>query len=151
MAWLKAQDEKSTNWVKEQIDILNRKGWYHSIQLPDGRVIEGVQSVDHLKGRIARFPVPENLAGKRVLDIGAWDGWFSFEMERRGAEVVAVDCIDMEKFRIAHELLGSKVDSASSMWTSFAPPLPAASISCSSWGCCTTCDIRCSRSSVFAS
>ena len=32
-------------------------------------------------------------AGKRVLDIGAWDGWFSFEMERRGAEVVAIDTI----------------------------------------------------------
>lgn len=110
MAWLKAQDDKSTKWVKEQIDILAQKGWYHSIQLPDGRVLEGVQSIDHLKSRIARFPVPEDLSGKRVLDVGAWDGWFSFEMERRGAEVVAVDCIDMEKFRIAHELLGSKVD-----------------------------------------
>jgi len=110
MAWLKAQDEKSTKWVKEQIDILNQKGWYHSIQLPDGQVIEGVQSIDHLKARIGRFPIPEDLTGKRVLDVGAWDGWFSFEMERRGAEVVAVDCVDMEKFRIAHQLLGSKVD-----------------------------------------
>jgi len=110
MAWLKAGDDKSTKWVKEQIDILNQKGWYHSIQLPDGQVIEGVQGIDHLKARIARFPIPEDLSGKRVLDIGAWDGWFSFEMERRGAEVMAVDCIDFEKFRIAHELLGSKVD-----------------------------------------
>jgi tRNA (mo5U34)-methyltransferase len=110
MAWLKAQDDKSTKWVKEQIDILNQKGWYHSIQLPDGRVIEGVQGIDHLQKRIGRFPIPEDLTGKRVLDVGAWDGWFSFEMERRGAEVMAVDCIDVEKFRIAHELLGSKVD-----------------------------------------
>ncbi len=110
MAWLKARDEESTKWVKEQIDILASKGWYHSIQLPDGRVIEGVQGIEHLKNRIARFPIPEDLRGKRVLDVGAWDGWFSFEMERRGAEVVAVDCVDMEKFRIAHELLGSKVE-----------------------------------------
>ena len=110
MAWLKAQDDKSTQWVKELIDILNRKGLYHSIELPDGRVLEGVQSVDHLKMRLGQFPVPEDLTGKRVLDIGAWDGWFSFEMERRGAEVMAVDCVEMEKFRIAHGLLGSKVD-----------------------------------------
>lgn len=107
---LKAQDERSTEWVKEQIEILNRKGLYHSIQLPDGRVLEGVQGVEHLKMRLSQFPVPEDLTGKRVLDIGAWDGWFSFEMERRGAEVVAVDCIDVEKFRLARELLGSKVD-----------------------------------------
>lgn len=110
MACIKAKDEKFANCVKEQIDILNRKGWYHSIQLPDGRVLEGVQSIKQLKNRIARFPVPQDLNGKRVLDIGAWDGWFSFEMERRGAEVMAVDCVDMEKFRTAHQLLGSKVD-----------------------------------------
>jgi tRNA (mo5U34)-methyltransferase len=110
MAWLKAQDEQSTNWVKEQIDLLNRKGWYHSIRLPGGEVLEGVQSIAHLQERLARFPVPQDLSGKRVLDIGAWDGWFSFEMERRGAEVMAVDCIDIDKFRIAKQLLGSKVD-----------------------------------------
>lgn len=46
MAWLKAGDDKSTKWVKEQIGILNQKGWYHSIQLPDGQVIEGVQPID---------------------------------------------------------------------------------------------------------
>ncbi len=110
MVWFKARDEDSTTWVKEQIAILSQKGWYHSIELPDGRVLEGVQGVDHLRKRLARFPVPEDLRGKRVLDVGAWDGWFSFEMERRGAQVVAVDCIDVERFRIAKDLLGSSVD-----------------------------------------
>ena len=34
--------------------------------------------------------LPDDLSGKRVLDIGAWNGCFSFECERRGAkEVVA--------------------------------------------------------------
>jgi tRNA (mo5U34)-methyltransferase len=48
-------------------------------------VIPGFQSIEQLRRRISQFPIPENLTGKRVLDIGAWDGWFSFEMERRGA------------------------------------------------------------------
>ena len=85
-------------------------GWWHSFELPDGRTIEGVNSIDGLKRRAALFPIAPNLAGKRVLDIGAWDGWFSFEMERRGAEVVAVDCVDNRNFREIHSTLGSKVD-----------------------------------------
>ncbi len=110
MVWFKARDGDSTAWVKEQIALLSQKGWYHSIELPDGHVLEGVQSIDHLKNRLARFPVPDDLRGKRVLDVGAWDGWFSFEMERRGAEVVAVDCVDMDTFRTAKKLLGARVD-----------------------------------------
>jgi SAM-dependent methyltransferase len=54
--------------------------------------------------------VPGNLKGKKVLDIGASDGWFSFEMERRGAEVTAVDCVRNERFLLAHQLLGSRVN-----------------------------------------
>jgi len=36
--------------------------------------------------------MPERLDGKSVLDIGAWDGFYSFEAERRGAaRVLATD------------------------------------------------------------
>ena len=110
MPLLKAQDAWSKDWIRQQIAALKEKGWYHSIELPDGQVLEGIQSISHLKKRLARFPVPADLTGKRVLDIGAWDGWFSFEMERRGAEVVAVDCVEMERFRLARQLLNSNVD-----------------------------------------
>jgi tRNA (mo5U34)-methyltransferase len=41
--------------------------------------------------RLRLLQMPEDLTGKTVLDIGAWDGWFSFEFERRGAIVTAVD------------------------------------------------------------
>ena len=42
--------------------------------------------------RLARLDLPASLAGASVLDIGAWDGFFSFEAERRGAaRVVAAD------------------------------------------------------------
>src|SRR5438067_5295547 len=39
----------------------------------------------------ADMELPEDLSGKRVLDIGAWNGCLSFECERRGArEVLAL-------------------------------------------------------------
>jgi tRNA (mo5U34)-methyltransferase len=89
---------------------LAEKGWYHSFELPDGTLISGVMDLDHQRGRFARFPIPEDLRGKRVLDIGAWDGWFSFEAERRGAGVTAIDCVEVANFLSIHRRLESKVD-----------------------------------------
>jgi tRNA (mo5U34)-methyltransferase len=83
---------------------------YHSIDLPDGSVLPGLQSVEHLRWRLGLFGLPNDLRGKRVLDIGAWDGWFSFECERRGAEVVAVDCVALDTFIEAKRLIGSRVE-----------------------------------------
>jgi tRNA (mo5U34)-methyltransferase len=99
-----------TSATRKQIEELKRLGFYHSISLPDGRVIPGFQSIDQLRLRLAQFPIPADLTGKRVLDIGAWDGWFSFEMERRGASVMAVDATEQPRFKAAKELLGSKVE-----------------------------------------
>jgi len=107
---VEARNQLYTRETQKQIGELNRLGWYHSIQLPDGQVIQGLQSLEQLRTRLAQFPIPEDLRGKRVLDIGAWDGWFSFEMERRGAEVLAVDSAEHTQFRVARELLGSKVE-----------------------------------------
>ncbi len=95
---------------RKNLDELARLGWYHSMELPDGRVIPGYQSLEVLRRRAAQFPIPADLRGMRVLDIGAWDGWFSFEMERRGAQVVAVDSTPFERFRVARDLLGSHVE-----------------------------------------
>src|ERR1700683_2040738 len=94
----------------ERLQALDRLGWYHSMELPDGRVIAGFQSIEHLRMRIAQFPIPADLRGQRVLDIGAWDGWFSFEMERRGAQVLAIDNWDNPRFHEAHALLNSRVE-----------------------------------------
>jgi tRNA (mo5U34)-methyltransferase len=88
----------------------SEKGWWHSFELPDGTRIDGVNTLDSLKNRIAQFPVPEDLRGKRVLDIGTWDGWFAFEMERRGADVVAIDCWENPLFHEMHARLQSKVE-----------------------------------------
>src|SRR5580658_11177183 len=79
----------ATDPNRKKLEELARLGWYHSMELPDGRVIPGFQSLEVLRKRLAQFPVPGDLRGKRALDIGAWDGWFSFELERRGAQVMA--------------------------------------------------------------
>ena len=89
---------------------LAQKGWFHSFRLPDGTFYDGHLSLEELERRVSRMPIPADLSGRRVLDIGAWDGWFSFEMERRGAEVVAIDCVEVKNFRKIHAALGSKVD-----------------------------------------
>lgn len=86
------------------------KGWYHSFDLPDGTHIEGFISMDILKWRWSQFPLPADFKGKRVLDTGAWDGWFSFEAERRGAGVLAMDCVEVPHFLEIHRKLGSHVD-----------------------------------------
>jgi tRNA (mo5U34)-methyltransferase len=87
---------------------LAQKGWYHSFELPDGTAIQGVMQLDWQRKRWERYPIPPDLTGKRVLDIGAWDGWFSFEAERRGAEVTSVDCVEIPNYLHIHRTLASK-------------------------------------------
>jgi tRNA (mo5U34)-methyltransferase len=63
-------------------------GWYHTLELPHGVVTPGWFD---LRGLVARLPWPQ-VAGLRCLDVATWDGFFAFELERRGAaEVVATD------------------------------------------------------------
>jgi tRNA (mo5U34)-methyltransferase len=65
--------------------------WWHSIDLGRGVVTQGHKSSQRLEEELAAYQFPD-LKGRTVLDIGAWDGFFSFEAERRGAaRVVALD------------------------------------------------------------
>ena len=89
---------------------LQATGWWHSIDLGDGYVTPGVRKLDDLQERYNSFRLPDDLSGKRVLDIGCWDGFFSFEAERHGAEVVAIDRWRPENFFKAHHALNSKVE-----------------------------------------
>jgi len=111
----------------ELLERARSLGWYHTIELP-GHTTEGM--FDH-RPFVDRYGIPERLDGLRCLDVGTWDGYWAFEMERRGAaEVHAIDLDDEaaldwpynrrpasfsehrrgEGFRIARELLGSKVE-----------------------------------------
>jgi tRNA (mo5U34)-methyltransferase len=89
---------------------LAEKGWFHSFELPDGTRIEGCMPLAWQRQRWSRFPIPADLSGKRLLDIGAWDGWFSFEAERRGAAVTSVDCFESAGYLQMHARLGSRAE-----------------------------------------
>jgi len=65
--------------------------WYHSLELAPGYVTPGMFD---LRDQIGQYHLPARLDGLRVLDVGTWDGFWAFEMERRGAEVVALDLDD---------------------------------------------------------
>lgn len=90
--------------------------WFHRIDLGDGVVTPGL---DDTPAKLQRLRLPESFAGRTVLDIGAWDGFFSFEAERRGASrVVAADSFCWSGdgwgrkagFELARRALNSKVE-----------------------------------------
>lgn len=90
--------------------------WYHPIEL--GHVVTRPQW--HIRRRFRRrlglLSLPPDMTGMSVLDVGAWDGFFSFECERRGAaRVVAIDSYAWEHygmtgFNLARDVLRSKVE-----------------------------------------
>jgi tRNA (mo5U34)-methyltransferase len=94
--------------------------WWHSIDLGHGIVTKGVDQAQ--AQRLSRLHLPADLSGRSVLDIGAWDGFFSFEAERRGASrIVAADYYSWHGtgwgtgqgkagFQLARETLGSRVE-----------------------------------------
>jgi tRNA (mo5U34)-methyltransferase len=64
-------------------------GWYHTIELGDGLVSKGVY--DH-RSVVDRYGLPESMEGKSALDVGTCNGFWAFEMERRGADrIVGID------------------------------------------------------------
>src|SRR4051812_50002084 len=56
--------------------------WYHTIELAPGVVTPGWFDT---RSVVQQLPFPASLAGKRCLDVATFDGFWAFEMERRGA------------------------------------------------------------------
>lgn len=104
--------------------------WYHTIELAPGVVTEGM--FDH-RPAVDRYLMPSDLSGMHCLDVGTMDGFWAFEMERRGAarvlatDVGRVDDLDWPlrwrqqveptldatkaaRFELAREALGSRVE-----------------------------------------
>jgi tRNA (mo5U34)-methyltransferase len=115
-----------------KVDEIAAREWYHTLELGPGLETPGY--FDH-RSILPKLPIPASLAGQRCLDIGTFDGFWAFEMERRGAaEVVAIDILaplDWDwpagadplaiealarrkdaggGFEIAREMLGSQVE-----------------------------------------
>ena len=93
---------------RAQEAIAKQEKWHHRIEVSPGVWTPGLQDTQTLLSQIG---MPADLSGMRVLDIGARDGFFTFEAERRGArEVVALDNESPHNtgFAIAAGLLDSK-------------------------------------------
>jgi tRNA (mo5U34)-methyltransferase len=84
-----------------------------------------------LRPFVGRYGLPDDLTGMRALDVGTFDGFWAFELERRGADVTAIDVDDVreydwpprmraaahgtrgETFAVAREASGSEVERVS--------------------------------------
>lgn len=108
-------------------DQVASTGWYHTIELGEGVVTPGL--TDH-RPLVPHYGIPDSLAGLRCLDAACSNGFWTFEFERRGGEVVALDLpsyaeldfpvgtppmaaersdeLAATAFDIAHRALGSK-------------------------------------------
>jgi tRNA (mo5U34)-methyltransferase len=86
-----AQAALVTNVNDEMREAVAGYGWYHTIDLGGGVVTPGM--FDH-RPVLDRYMLPASLTGKRCLDVGTMDGFWAFEMERRGADVTAIDLDD---------------------------------------------------------
>ena len=111
----------------ELLQRARERSWYHTLELGEGELTAGWFD---LRPYVGIYGLPERMDGMRALEVGTWDGFWAFEMERRGAEVVALDLDDErdldwpprrrpqrfseqprgDGFRLAREILGSSVE-----------------------------------------
>jgi tRNA (mo5U34)-methyltransferase len=111
---------ESRKSLTEAIDTRKREvgqiRWWHTLDLGNGIVTPGISNN---VATLRKIGLPARLEGKTVLDIGAWDGYFSFEAERRGASrVLATDSFAWSGegwgtkagFELARRVLGSRVE-----------------------------------------
>ncbi len=82
--------------------------WYHRIEIRPGIVTPGTHASPQA---LQELNLPLDCSGRTALDLGTRDGFFAFELERRGAHVTAIDYMSSAStgFKVASDLLGSKV------------------------------------------
>lgn len=78
---LSKKDEAAIEEARRKVASV--PNWYHQIEVAPGVVTPGPHNS---RMAIGEMDLPESFAGKRVLDVGARDGLFSFEAEKRGGE-----------------------------------------------------------------
>src|SRR5664279_3371211 len=112
--------------MDDRVAKITAHRWWHTIDIAPGVSTPGGWD---LRGMSERLPWPD-VTGKRCLDVGTMDGFWAFELERRGAaKVVATDIalghgdvparrqakgsgepLGKQRFAVAAELLGSRAE-----------------------------------------
>jgi len=92
------------------LKLINTVSWYHRYEISPGVFTPGYCDADPI-GLFRRLGLSQELSGMRILEIGTWDGPYAFELESRGAEVIATDIQDPDStgFNVAKQILKSKV------------------------------------------
>src|SRR5581483_5072544 len=86
----------SIHGASDLVERVNALHWYHTIELAPGVLTPGWFDT---RPTVAKVPLPSSLAGHRCLVVGTWDGFWAFEMERRGAaSVTAIDIEDPDRW-----------------------------------------------------
>ena len=93
----------------EAVTLLNSTTWYHSFEIRPGLRTPGGMPIDATAALDGLY-VPAHLTGMKALDVGAWDGPLTFELERRGAHASALDVQDPAAvgFAVARRIIGSR-------------------------------------------
>jgi tRNA (mo5U34)-methyltransferase len=104
--------EERDTMTAQLADQVNELQWWHTIDLGNGVVTPGKYPPSGLN--LKAFDRID-FTGKRVLDIGCWDGLWAFEAEKRGAaEIYATDDVSQRTFHntrtfnLAKDILQSK-------------------------------------------
>jgi tRNA (mo5U34)-methyltransferase len=107
----KSADKESSN-VKPIHPLLAGRTCYHRFEIEPGLYTPGTFLEVEPKICLDEIGVPPDLSGVRALDIGAWDGAFTFELAKRGAEVTALDLQDPDVtiFNAARAILNVPVN-----------------------------------------
>jgi tRNA (mo5U34)-methyltransferase len=110
-------DARSRENIQREIDAI---AWYHEFDFGNGLVATSKTSNVASHRRLWQFIEPEldriDFRGKTVLDVGCWDGYWSFYAERRGAsQVLATDDRSQNRtghngLHLAKRLLRSKIE-----------------------------------------
>jgi tRNA (mo5U34)-methyltransferase len=116
---------QATGVEQSLLDRAREIDWYHTMELAPELVTEGEFD---LRPYVGFYGLPERMDEMRAIDVATFNGFWAFEMERRGADVLALDLGDPDKldwpafkqrrvvktppwegFEIAHSLFGSRV------------------------------------------
>ncbi|MGZ8796961.1 MAG: methyltransferase domain-containing protein [Thermoanaerobaculia bacterium] len=103
---------KITDPIEIRKLIAGHGRWWHEIELAPGIVTPGDDSNRMKLPILDGIGLPRDMRGLRALDIGASDGFFSFELEKRGAQVLAMDFVPetYTGFATARKILDSNVE-----------------------------------------
>ena len=108
----KSADKKSSTNVKPIHPLLAGRTCYHRFEIEPGLYTPGTHVDVEPSEFFDEIGIPQDISGLRALDVGAWDGVYTFEFAKRGAKATALDIQDPDVtiFNVARRTLNAQVN-----------------------------------------